>query len=140
MVESMKRHPALRQLSRDHQQALAVAQLLKRAVEATAEDARKRFLDYWISEGREHFREEEEILLPALARFVDPDRPIVARVLVDHVRIRALADTSADVGQLHELGSQLEQHVRREERELFALIEREIPDQDLAELTLRLTS
>lgn len=138
MVESMKRHPALRQLSRDHHHALVVAQLLKRADPATAEDAFKRFLDYWITEGRGHFREEEEILLPELARFADPDQPIVARVLVDHVRIRALAEGPAEVRQLHELGSQLEGHIRREERELFALIEREIPEAQLNELAARL--
>jgi iron-sulfur cluster repair protein YtfE (RIC family) len=135
----VKRHPALQQLSRDHHQALVVAQALKRAGKDTAEDAHKRFLDYWETEGREHFREEEEILLPALARFTDLDQPIVARVLVDHIRIRALAEQQAEVGRLHELGSQLEQHIRREERELFALIEREIPDQELFELAARLT-
>jgi iron-sulfur cluster repair protein YtfE (RIC family) len=134
----MKRRPALRQLSRDHHRALVVAQLLKRADEATALDARQHFLDYWNSEGREHFREEEEILLPALARFADLDEPIVARVLVEHVRIRALAEHPEDVAQLRELGSQLEQHVRREERELFALIERAMPGPDLTKLAERL--
>jgi iron-sulfur cluster repair protein YtfE (RIC family) len=115
-----------------------VAQALKRAHEATAEDARKRFLDYWNAEGRRHFREEEEVLLPALARFTDPAQPIVARVLVDHVRIRALAEQLSGLDQLHELGSELEQHVRREERELFALIEHAIPHAQLAELAERL--
>ena len=118
---------------------LVVAQLLKRADEATAEDAHARFLVFWNTEGREHFREEEEILLPALARFADPDQPIVVRVLIGHVRIRALAEQPDDVAKLRELGSQLEQHVRCEERELFALIEREIPDQQLTKLAARLS-
>lgn len=134
----MKRHPALQQLSRDHHRALAVAQVLKRADEASAEDAHERFLEYWNSEGHEHIREEEEVLLPALARHADPDRPIVARVLVDHVRIRALATEPAGVARLHELGTQLEQHVRREERELFELIEQAIPDPELTELAAAL--
>lgn len=135
----MKRHPALQQLSRDHHRALVVARLLKRAEESSAEDAHQRFLDFWDTEGRAHFREEEEVLLPALAHFTDPDQPIVARVLVDHVRIRALAELAADVSHLHELGSQLERHVRHEERELFPLIERAIPDRELTELARRLT-
>lgn len=135
----MKRHPALQQLSRDHHRALAVAQALKRADQATAEEAHTRFLDYWNTEGREHFREEEEILLPALACFTDPDQPVVTHVLLDHIRIRALAQQPPEVARLHELGSQLEQHVRREERELFGLIEQAIPDRELVELAARLT-
>lgn len=138
MVEDVKRHPALQELSRDHHHALVIAQLLKRADQSTAAEARKRFLRYWNTDGREHFREEEEVLLPTLARFVDPDQPIVARVLLDHVRIRALAEPSDDLQQLHELGAQLEQHVRREERELFDLIEQAIPERELTELSARL--
>jgi hemerythrin-like domain-containing protein len=138
MVEVVKRHPALQELSRDHHRALVVAQRLKRADEATAEDARERFLEYWRTDGREHFREEEEVLLPALARFTDPDQPIVVQVLVDHIRIRALAQQAGDVTKLRELGSQLERHVRREERELFALIERSLPDSELEQLAERL--
>ena len=136
----MKRHPALEELSRDHHQALAVALRLKRAADTTASESRGAFLHYWNSEGRKHFREEEEVLLPALARFTDADHPLIARVLVDHLRIRRLAeDVAADppLATLHALGAELEQHVRREERELFPLIERTIPDAELAALAER---
>lgn len=61
----MKRHPALESLSRDHHHALVVAQRLKRPTDSTAADARAAFLQYWQADGREHFREEEEVLLPA---------------------------------------------------------------------------
>ena len=133
----MKRHPALAQLSRDHHHALVVAQQLKRAEEGTAEQARAFFLDYWEHDGRTHFREEEEILLPSLARFTDPDQPLVAHVLIDHVRIRKLAAdlaAGASVPMLSALGVALEAHVRREERELFPLLERVMPDEALREL------
>jgi hypothetical protein len=84
----MKRHPTLQQLSRDHQLALAVALELTRAVDATAPAARARFLNFWWAEGLEHFRQEEEVLLPAFARRGDPRHPIVVRVLTDHVELR----------------------------------------------------
>lgn len=138
----MKRHPALQQLSRDHHQALVVAQRLKRAAPADADQARAQFQDYWQADGRTHFREEEEILLPTLARFADPDQPIVARVLIDHIRIRRLqadARDRADLDVLHALGGELEQHIRREERELFPLIEQTVPEPELVELAARLT-
>ena len=60
----MKRHPALESLSGDHHHALVVAQRLKRPTDSTAADARAAFLQYWQADGREHFREEEEVLLP----------------------------------------------------------------------------
>jgi iron-sulfur cluster repair protein YtfE (RIC family) len=122
----VKRHRALESLSRDHHHALLVAQRLKRATEPAADEARSAFLDYWEADGREHFREEEEVLLPALAHFADPEQPVIARVLIDHVRIRRFAAELADaqpVATLHGLGEELEQHVRREERGLFPLIE-----------------
>jgi iron-sulfur cluster repair protein YtfE (RIC family) len=137
----MKRHPALQELSRDHQHALAVALRLKRADATSADEARRSFLDYWEREGRVHFREEEEVLLPTLARFSELDQPIVARVLLDHVRIRRLADDVGGDGALdplHALGTELEQHVRREERELFPLIEQSLPEPELVALSERL--
>lgn len=136
----MKRHAALAELSRDHHHALAVAQRLRRAAGgAGAADARERFLEYWESEGREHFREEEEILLPACAGFVDPHEPLVARVLSEHVRIRHHARELASsehppLELLHELGRQLGSHVRLEERELFPLIEDVMPSAELRRL------
>jgi hemerythrin-like domain-containing protein len=139
----VKRHDALAALSRDHHHALVVAQRLKRASETTAADARQAFLEYWRADGQRHFREEEEILLPSYAGHGDPDLPVVARVLIDHVRIRRLADEVATdappIAVLHVLGEQLADHVRREERELFPLIERALPETEMARLLRLLT-
>lgn len=138
----MKRDPSLEHFSRDHHVALVVAQRLKRAAEASAEDARSAFLRYWQADGRRHFREEEEILLPTFAGFADPDVPVVAQVLIDHVRVRRLAQEvasgSPQLETLSELGGLLEQHVHREERELFPLIERTVPDRELGRLAVLL--
>lgn len=134
----MKRDSSLAHFSRDHHVALVMAQRLKRASETTAEDARNAFLGYWKNDGRKHFREEEEILLPTFAGFGDPDVPVVARILTDHVRIRRLAMEIAsgtpDPDLLRTLGELLEQHTRREERELFPLIEQAVPERELARL------
>jgi iron-sulfur cluster repair protein YtfE (RIC family) len=139
----MKRHPALQQLSRDHHHALVVARQLQRADDDTASDARGVFQGYWERDGRAHFREEEEILLPACAGFMNADEPIIATVLTDHVRIRHLADRLAaqnppELEVLHELGRSLAEHVRREERQLFPLIQHSIPESGLRELVARL--
>jgi iron-sulfur cluster repair protein YtfE (RIC family) len=139
----MKRHPTLQQLSRDHQLALAVALELTRAVEATAPAARGRFLNFWRAEGRQHFRQEEEILLPAFARRGDPRHPIVARVLTDHVELRGDAaelaeDANPSPALLRRVGARLQAHVRREERQLFPLIESTLDDRALRALAARL--
>ena len=139
----MNRHPALQQLSRDHQHALAVALELTRATEATVGAARARFLDFWHGEGREHLREEEEVLLPALARAGDPDDPIIARVLIDHRELRRGAATVAGRGPvspatLRAVGERLRDHVRREERQLFPLIESALDDATLRAVAARL--
>lgn len=139
----MKRHDALAALSRDHHHALVIARRLKRATQSTADGARDAFLDYWHVDGERHFRQEEDILLPSYAAFADPDQPVVARVLLDHRRIRRLAHEAAQgspgIDVLHALGQQLGDHVRREERELFPLIERALPEPELARLVQLLT-
>jgi len=134
----MKRSAGLASLSRDHHQALVVAQRLRRATEQTAGDAREAFLTYWSTHGRRHFSLEEEILLPSYAAYGDPYHPLVLTTLGDHVAIRQRADAlaanpRASVVELHDLGERLARHVRLEERELFPLIEKEMP---AAQLTL----
>ena len=133
----VKREAALASLSRDHHEALVVAQKLRRADSATASAARKTLLSFWEPHGRAHFRLEEEILLPAFAARGDPYHPLVARALCDHVAIRhgvgALRHgRPCELGDLHQLGLLLAAHVRLEERELFPLIESALSAPQLA--------
>ncbi len=124
----VKRDAALASLSRDHHQALVVAQKLRRADPGSAGEARAALLAFWEPHGRTHFRREEEILLPAFAARGDPYHPLLARALCDHVVIRhrvgsILHGGAREPAHLHELGLRLTAHVRLEERELFPLIE-----------------
>jgi hypothetical protein len=135
----LRRHPALEQLSRDHHHALVVAQRLKRADADSPAEARGAFLAYWDPGGRHHFHEEEDILLPGRAGVIDPEHPLIAKVLTDHVRIRHRAGELAGSDPpppalLRELGGLLEAHVRREERQLFPMIEESLPDEALRRL------
>ena len=88
---AVKRLRALQPLSRDHHVALVAAQRLRRATDAEAAEARDAFLAFWREHGRMHFRVEEEVLLPAYVRDggADPADEAIARVLTDHVWIRA---------------------------------------------------
>ena len=135
----MKRSDALAPLSRQHHQGLFTAMKLKRADAASAAEARAAFVDFWEREGRDHFRVEEEVLLPAYARHGEHDHPAVVRVLVDHVDLRRRGEDVAaaadpDPAALNELGERLEGHIRHEERVLFPLIEEALPPDELARL------
>jgi hemerythrin-like domain-containing protein len=135
----MKRHAALQPLSRDHHVALVAAQQLRRATPADAAAVRDAFLEFWHEHGQQHFRVEEDVLLPAFATYGDPTDERIVRMLVDHVRIRASAlalerDATADVDALQELGAELERHVRLEEREVFPMIEAALPPAAAEEL------
>lgn len=134
----MKRSEALAELSRDHHHGLVVAQRLSRATGETAAAAREAFLAYWRDEGQAHFRDEEDLLLPAFARFGSASDEAVVRSLTEHVDLRRRAadvtEGSASVDDLHELGRRLRDHIRHEERVLFPLIEDALPDDRLAQL------
>jgi iron-sulfur cluster repair protein YtfE (RIC family) len=141
----MRRTAALEGLSRDHHLALVVAQKLERATVDTAPLARHAFLSYWASEGRHHLRSEEEVLLPASARYIEARDESVVQVLVEHVDLRRrAADLEADAApplhQIRALGELLRGHVRYEERVLFPLIEQAVPEPELAALATALAA
>lgn len=139
----MRRHPALVSLSHDHHHVLVIAQQLRRATPESISDVARVFLAAWESEERRHLRLEEELLLPAYAAHGDPAHPVVERILQDHLLIRRDADRvgrEPSLELLHDLGSLLGDHVHREERELFPLIETTIPEPDLQALGDRLSA
>jgi hemerythrin-like domain-containing protein len=132
----VKRHPALVELSRDHQHGLATAHTLRHAAETDRAVARSAFLLFWHDEAEAHFHIEEQILLPALHRLDAADEP-VNRVLAEHADIRQRAaafsgEARPALDDLYGLGRLLERHIRYEERVLFPLIENAL---DHAELT-----
>jgi hemerythrin-like domain-containing protein len=146
----MKRHRSLRPFSDDHHQGLVNARRLRRTASgeggnpaSTARD----FLEFWQRDTSHHFRKEEEVLLPVLARYGGDlgERPIL-QMLTQHALIRGLAMQLSDElkqeevreDTLRSLGEQLEAHIRLEEREVFPLIEETLPEPALQEVSLRL--
>lgn len=141
----MKRSEALTPLSHDHHQALRIAQRLRRADTDGAAELRAAFLAFWGDYGQRHFREEEELLLPAYAAHGDAHHPLVLRALGEHVELRQraaalAAATSTAPAALHDLGERLAAHIRMEERELFGMIEAALPAEAHAELARTLAA
>jgi len=146
----MKRHPSLREFSDDHHQGLVNARWLRRAASGeggSSADTARDFLEFWRLDTSLHFRKEEEVLLPVLARYGGDlgERPIL-QMLTQHARIRALAMQLSDEleqGEIREdalrnLGEQLEAHIRLEERQVFPLIEETLSEPALQEVASRL--
>ncbi|QQK75313.1 hemerythrin domain-containing protein [Salicibibacter cibarius] len=87
------------------------------------------------SGGNEHFRDEEELLLPAYSL----DEPEISEMLVEHVHIRALVqqvlETTDGGGEaMHHLGTMLKQHICKEERVIFPMMEKVLPEDVLERL------
>jgi iron-sulfur cluster repair protein YtfE (RIC family) len=151
MGETMKRTPELRTLSEDHHHGLVQARWLRRAAEGDeanpVEATARGFLNFWQKETAIHFRKEEEVLLPVMARHGgDVSQAPLVEMLEDHARIRGLVMRLSDevVGgnvrpeTLREIGDRLEAHIRLEERVVFPLVEESLPEAALTELAARL--
>ena len=147
----MKRTPELRTLSEDHHHGLVHARQLRRAQKGeeanSAKSAAKEFLDFWQKETSIHFRKEEEVLLPVVARYGgDVSQDSLVEMLAQHAYIRALIMRLSDevmggnvrTETLHEIGEQLEAHIRLEERVVFPLVEESLSRASLTELAARL--
>jgi hemerythrin-like domain-containing protein len=148
----MKRAPELRDLSDHHHRGLVQARRLRRA--ATGDEANmpeetaEAFLEFWQEGTTTHFREEEEVLLPVLARYREDllGREPVVEMLLQHARIRGLIMGLSDevkggsvrLETLGSIGELLESHIRLEEREVFPTIEEALPEEALREVADRL--
>lgn len=124
----MKRSAALAPLSREHHVALERALELQRATADSADGVREHALSFWRDHGIGHFRQEEEVIVPALTRHTGAQDPQIDRILTEHAHLRARFDGlreggASTVESLHELGQLLSDHVRFEERELFPRLE-----------------
>jgi len=123
----MKRSEALRSLSREHHQALTIAQELRRADDP--ERAAARFHEFWGRAGALHFRIEEEVLLPTWELLGTVNAEAASRLAKEHLELRAAALALGEeppLAAVRELGEKLVAHVRFEERELFSLIEADL--------------
>jgi hemerythrin-like domain-containing protein len=141
---AVKRHPALAAFSADHDEELARAGALLRAADGGPEErveAAHAYVDAFFGETVDHFRREEEVLFPVYSRFAGR-RDTLERILREHMELHGLARSlrahvaGGDVSpeELRSLGALLQDHVRLEEGQLFADIERVVPVTELEHL------
>ena len=137
----MKRNPALYTLSHDHHQGLILAQQLKKGapqykgMPSTLEDKKEYTLSFYKTELVKHFRDEEEILFPAVKNKNDELDRKIAEIISEHRKMESLIKNLEEIDQLQnlldELGWLLEKHIRKEERDVFMEIENVLTEEEL---------
>lgn len=132
------RHRSLIPLSQDHHHGLALAlrcrkQSLGQIKPMGSEGLRLRadeFREFLVKQLIPHFRAEEEVLFPLMRTAVPGSVALLDDLLGDHEKFRrAATELVEDAGLsklIFDLGDLLEVHIRREERELFPLFERQV--------------
>jgi iron-sulfur cluster repair protein YtfE (RIC family) len=142
----MKRHESLAPLSREHHEALILAQILKKNAPAykglpqTLPGKVKYALVFFNNHLKKHFQQEEQMLNKVKhcdTRIAEITREIIAEHeqltllfnnLHDELNVEATMDT---------LGHALDAHIRKEERVLFPLIQEACPENILNTLELK---
>ena len=142
-----RRHESLIPLTHDHHHALAQTRRLKSAAREGGRELlgqARVFLDFFHKDTVSHFRDEEELVFPTA---VEDERakPLLSRVMLEHLQIHALAsrlaievgDWSVTPQSAAALAIALETHIRFEEKELFPLLEEVVGDEKLGAISLR---
>jgi iron-sulfur cluster repair protein YtfE (RIC family) len=148
----MKRHQSLFPLSHDHHHALVQALNLDKVGggddQAGLREAAARFADFWKSDLQRHFAQEEQIVLPLLAKYKAADAAEIKDTLEQHSAIARLIDElneklarreMIEASLLTNLAESLRRHIRYEESELFPAVEASVPDDELWLMNMRLS-
>jgi hemerythrin-like domain-containing protein len=143
----MKRHESLIPLSHEHKSTLFLANQLKfnapeypgypKDVNGKAILLAGEF-EFNI---KEHFRKEEEILFKGVRTKSSELRRLVSELTIEHLKITQLIQQvilKPGAELLNEIGELLQSHIRKEERQLFELIQQTLSEDELIEIGLRL--
>lgn len=144
----MKRHPSIVVLSRDHQKGLMLAQLLKKDaplykglptdIEGKMNYAKETFQNDLI----QHFSDEEKILFPSVKGRDTACDQLIRDLCDEHKyfreKIPSLKNSNELADELNIIGYKLEEHIRKEERVLFNLIQNLLDETELEDVKLKI--
>ncbi len=127
----LKRHEALKNLSREHHDGLVFALRLQKGIAKKADlKAIEAYTDwFWENYFYPHFQMEEQHLFPMCVESND----LVLKAKAQHRDIKSLIDTQPKTYEvLKSLYQHIQTHIRFEERELFMRIQDQLSEEDLA--------
>lgn len=140
----MKRHESLVPLSRFHRSVLFLALVAKKNAPAvkgyptTPEGKRDYAISFYENRLKDHFRVEEEKLLPAVrGKNGDLDK-LTDEIISEHeglkILFKELVNSQNLETDLDRLGVALEKHIRKEERQFFQLVQQTLTPRELDQL------
>jgi len=133
MKKPIKRHEALKPLSREHHHGLLLCWKIRQGVKKEVEVTRIKAYTEWfkIHYLDPHFEAEEEHIFPVLGN----EHELVKRALKEHRRLKRLfsQDTEVEIA-LNNIEEELESHIRFEERVLFNEIQEIASAEQLADI------
>lgn len=136
MRQPLKRHEALKPLSKDHHHGLLLCWKIRTARKKNVETERiKAYTDFFFeSQLKPHFRFEEEEIFSLLGE----DHPLVKKAKNEHVRLKHLFTTNTCIDKaLADIETELDAHIRFEERVLFTELQAEASEAQLDSLKIK---
>ncbi len=139
---TMRRHPVLIPISREHHQVLLLAQLLKkdappyRGLPESVEGKIEYAADFFKEMLARHLQSDHQVLFPFLAKF-DQLLPLCEALQEQNQQLQlAFTSINNDTSEagLDTLGHRLEQYVRTKERQLFQQSQSVLSEADFARL------
>ena len=142
----MKRHPSFIPFSHDHRRALFLAQVIRSSgpghpgYPSDTESRKNYALSFYNSGLAEHFRQEEELLLPLAGQYGVTTDNLLTRMKQEHETLAALfSELSTATGEaaaklMDDTGTLLEKHIRMEERELFEILQKVLDESQLEKI------
>jgi len=143
----MKRHPSLAPLSREHHTALILAQLLKenapeyKGLPVDTEGKIAYAVNIFKNSLQDHFAKEESVLEKIRKDDIELIK-LAEEIKAEHLQLTqmflGLESSTIPKQSMHELGITLEEHIRKEERVLFPMIESKCSETEFEEISLLL--
>lgn len=133
MKQPLKRHEALKPLSKDHHHGLLLCWKIRAGRKSNVETKRIRaYTDFFFeSQLKPHFKFEEEEIFGLLG----DDHPLVKKAKNEHIRLEHLFSTNTCVDRaLDDIEKELDAHIRFEERVLFTELQAEASTAQLDKL------
>lgn len=135
----MKRHLQLQSLSRQHHNGLLIALLLSKGIKKKADrlEMASFIAHNWETELKQHFHQEEVVLLPVLIR-KNFDAALIEKLIAEHRMLSGLAHDALtgtiELPQIEFFASLLTEHIRFEERQFFPAVEKLLSDEEMEDI------
>lgn len=122
MNKPIKRHKALKPLSREHHHGLLLCWKIRKGLKLNIEPERIKAYSSWFKNYLlSHFDAEENYIFPILGN----EHPKVQHALAEHQRLKFLFDQDEEPTKvLKQIAEELEAHIKFEERILFNEIQK----------------